>query len=269
MRKTNRGFTLIELMIAVAIIGILAAIGIPQYQNYVARAEATEGISLASGAKSALAEYYNTNGEFPAGTGDANAQIGIEAATAIAGNFVDGVSVSDDGLGMIAASFGSGNHVGKYVRLSAIATDGSVSFECDSDIEKSYRPPECGEPTDSSELTARFRQTHNLNDFNTHPTTHRPIKPPPYTPSDPQYAINIANGYGGSFRYASQMRRAAYFDAVVEWLLKYKATHPSLATKLANNRRERDKSIEKAMGTHPASKPADFDPLAAEWKKLL
>ena len=98
-------------MIAVAIIGILAAIGIPQYQNYVARAEATEGISLASGAKSALAEYYNTNGEFPAGTGDANAQIGIEAATAIAGNFVDGVSVSDDGLGMITASFGSGNHV--------------------------------------------------------------------------------------------------------------------------------------------------------------
>ena len=256
-------------MIAVAIIAILAAIGIPQYQNYVARAQATEGISLASGVKSALAEYYNTNGAFPAGTGGANAEIGIEAATAIAGKFVDGVAVSDDGLGMITASFGSGNHAGKYLRLSAVATDGSVSFECDSDIEKSYRPSECGESTDSSELTARFRQTHNLNYFTINPTNHRPIKPTAYTSSDPQYVINEANGYSGSFRYASQMRRAAYFDAVVEWLLKYKATHPNLATKLANNRRERDKSIEKAMGTHPASKSADFDPLAAEWKKLL
>ena len=65
-------------MIAVAIIGILAAIGIPQYQNYVARAEATEGISLASGAKSALAEYYNTNGEFPAGTGDATLRLELK-----------------------------------------------------------------------------------------------------------------------------------------------------------------------------------------------
>ena len=78
MDVLNRGFTLIELMIAVAIIAILVAIGIPQYQNYVARTQATEGINLASGVKTALAEYYNINGTFPAGTADANVELGVE-----------------------------------------------------------------------------------------------------------------------------------------------------------------------------------------------
>ena len=66
MKKIQSGFTLIELMIVVAIIGILAAIAIPQYQNYVARAQMSEALSLASGGKVALAEYFNTKGEFPA-----------------------------------------------------------------------------------------------------------------------------------------------------------------------------------------------------------
>ena len=62
---TSKGFTLIELMIEVAIIGILAAIGIPQYQNYTARAQATEGLTLESGLKTTLAEYYSVHGSFP------------------------------------------------------------------------------------------------------------------------------------------------------------------------------------------------------------
>ena len=148
MKRLNSGFTLIELMIAVAIIGILVAVGVPQYQNYVARSQAVEGINFAGGIKTALAEYYNTNGKFPKDTTDPHGELGLEPAASITGKYVNSVTVSDDGLGMITAEFGSGNHVGKFVRLTAIAVaSGSIYFDCDSDIEESYRPKECVEGT--------------------------------------------------------------------------------------------------------------------------
>ena len=86
----HKGFTLIELMIVVAIIGILAAIAIPQYQNYVARAQMSEALSLASGGKVALAEYFSTKGEFPAN----NLKAGMEVNTTIKGKYVTSVTVS-------------------------------------------------------------------------------------------------------------------------------------------------------------------------------
>lgn len=70
MKKTQKGFTLIELMIVVAIIGILAAVAIPAYQDYIARAQASEAITLLGGAKTPLAEYFADNGDWPATQAD-------------------------------------------------------------------------------------------------------------------------------------------------------------------------------------------------------
>ena len=68
MKRLNSGFTLIELMIVVAIIGIMGAIAIPQYQNYVARAQVAEGLSLVTVVKTAVAEYYSVHGILPPST---------------------------------------------------------------------------------------------------------------------------------------------------------------------------------------------------------
>ncbi|MBW0146848.1 pilin [Marinobacter arenosus] len=66
MKQVQQGFTLIELMIVVAIIGILAAVAIPAYQDYTARAQASEAVSLLGGLKTPVVEYYQTVGSFPA-----------------------------------------------------------------------------------------------------------------------------------------------------------------------------------------------------------
>ena len=160
---TSKGFTLIELMIVVAIIGVLAAIGIPQYQNYTARAQATEGLVLAGGLKTALAEYYNTHGSFPdGGTGDSNATIGAEPADHIFGDYVETVTASDDGLGTIKATFNSGRHAGKFLELKASITDGAISYNCESDIQASQRPSVCVASTASTTSSAAAVATKDI-----------------------------------------------------------------------------------------------------------
>jgi type IV pilus assembly protein PilA len=135
-KQMQQGFTLIELMIVVAIIGILAAIAIPAYQNYTIRAQVSEGMSLAGGVETAMSEYYANHGNFPA----ANASAGLSDSGSISGNYVVSVSSgTTDGTnptgtnGVILITFGNKantNIASKALAISAVPSNGSISWVC-------------------------------------------------------------------------------------------------------------------------------------------
>jgi len=140
-RSNHSGFTLIELMIVVAILAILMAIAIPAYQDYTIRAQVTEGMNLAGGAKSAIWDYWSSKGDFP----DDNIEAGLAAT--IKGEYVSQISI--DNQGQITITFGSNANsliAGKYLILKAESDVGDASMEwsCDQgDLPSKYRPARC------------------------------------------------------------------------------------------------------------------------------
>ncbi|ENV6441916.1 pilin, partial [Neisseria gonorrhoeae] len=127
MNTLQKGFTLIELMIVIAIVGILAAVALPAYQDYTARAQVSEAILLAEGQKSAVTEYYLNHGEWPKD----NTSAGVASASDIKGKYVKSVTVTN---GVVTAQMnpsGVNNEIkDKKLSLWAKRQDGSVKWFC-------------------------------------------------------------------------------------------------------------------------------------------
>ena len=127
MKKMQKGFTLIELMIVVAIIAILAAIALPAYQDYVARSQVSEAASLASGARTAVAEQYANVGSFASIT---NATAGIAPSGSIRGQYVTQVNVTGGNVDATMGNSASTKVAGGVLRFSPVDRGGSVEWVC-------------------------------------------------------------------------------------------------------------------------------------------
>jgi len=139
--KKSQGFTLIELMIVVAIIGILAAIAIPAYQDYTKRAHVSEGLSLAGGAKASVSEYFASEGTWPSN----NTDVGLGLPTTITGNAVRSVTVNGSSITIVYKT--KVDSTNNALVLQGANTGGTIGWTCQAaasnGVQSKYLPANC------------------------------------------------------------------------------------------------------------------------------
>jgi len=142
-QRISAGFTLIELMIVVAIIAILAAIAVPAYQDYLIRAQVTEGMNLGAGAKAAIWDFVSNTGRFPSN----NQSAGLAKSASIKGSYVSDVDVSEGQITVLFQGPKANTHINgtdKYLVLSPVTGAGSIVWTCTpSTIDRRYLPSTC------------------------------------------------------------------------------------------------------------------------------
>ena len=141
MNKVHQGFTLIELMIVVAIIGLLASMAIPAYQGYSIRAQVAEGLSLARPIQNAVASFHKEKGTFPAD----NAAAALEIPASYAGTYVSSISVRGSVISIQYGNKANSQINGWDVIITATSNPGSMSWTCTSGgiISSNYLPSSC------------------------------------------------------------------------------------------------------------------------------
>lgn len=140
MKMAQKGFTLIELMIVVAIIGVLASIALPAYQDYTRRARVVEGLSLALGVKAAIAEYYSAMNVFPAN----NQSVGLANPASVNGTSVSSITVNAN---VITIQFNTlVSTAATTLILTATSGAGGLTWNCQSaasTLSINLRPANC------------------------------------------------------------------------------------------------------------------------------
>lgn len=140
-KQASAGFTLIELMVVVAIIAILAAIAVPAYKDYLIRTQLSEGLEASAGAKAAVWEFVHNTGRFP----PSNQSAGLPSGTSIAGKYVSSVDLQTSGVIRVSYANPNTNKTlsGETLSLSPLDNTGSIAWTCRSTIANQYLPTSC------------------------------------------------------------------------------------------------------------------------------
>ncbi|HEZ4955215.1 TPA: pilin [Neisseria meningitidis] len=157
MNTLQKGFTLIELMIVIAIVGILAAVALPAYQDYTARAQVSEAILLAEGQKSAVTEYYLNHGKWPGN----NTSAGVATSSKIKGKYVKEVEVKNGVVTATMASSNVNNEIkDKKLSLWAKRQDGSVKWFCGQPVTRTAKANAANDEVTAANGTDKIDTKH-------------------------------------------------------------------------------------------------------------